>query len=299
MKVVWAEKHRPSNMENFRGQEHLRAEMEAIMSGESQMQHFVFYSREPGTGKTTLAYMLANNLGYQIHKYNASSKKQRGIEFIEEEISLIARSGQNEVIVLLDEADQLTPAAQSALKGVIEDSTCFFILTCNDLSKVSPWLQSRCQVRTFEPVPIEDMAIQLATICATEGVEIKDVSIKVIAKRHEGDMRNAIGALQAYASLPDNQKEQFLNSLTTPDIDSKRFLQMCFKERAIDDAYTMLLSAPPRQAVRQVFTFAITGVASVDNKLKVIDASVTTERDLINGVNEQIALYNFVKMLAS
>ena len=112
-------------------------------------------------------------------------------------------------------------------------------------------------------------------------------------------MRNAIGALQAYASLPDNQKEQFLNSLTTPDIDSKRFLQMCFKERAIDDAYTMLLSAPPRQAVRQVFTFAITGVASVDNKLKVIDASVTTERDLINGVDEQIALYNFVRMLTS
>jgi len=108
MKVVWAEKHRPSDMDNFRGQEHLRAEMNAIMSGKSQMQHFVFYSREPGTGKTTLAYMLANNLNYQIHKYNASSKKQRGIEFIEEEISLIARSGQNEVIVLLDEADQLT-----------------------------------------------------------------------------------------------------------------------------------------------------------------------------------------------
>jgi|TARA_R100000482_G_C5132541_1_gene153228 replication factor C small subunit len=299
MKVVWAEKHRPTEMQHFRGQDHLKSEMYEIMFNGKEMQHYIFYSREPGTGKTTLAYMLARELGYQIHKYNASSKKQRGIEFIEEEIALIARSGQNEVIVLLDEADQLTPAAQSALKGVIEDSTCFFILTCNDLSKVSPWLQSRCQVRTFQPIPLEDMEKQLAVICATEGVEIGDVSIKVIAKRHEGDMRNAIGALQSYASLPEADKQPFLNSLTVPKLDAKRFLQLCFKEKAIDDAYTILLSAPPRKAVRQVFTFAVSGVASVENKLKVIDASIQTERDLINGVDEQIALYNFVRILAT
>ena len=297
MKVIWAEKHRPNDLTGLMGQQHLKPEMGEIMSGNSQMQHYIFYSREPGTGKTTLAYMMANALGYQIHKYNASSKKQRGIEFIEEEIALIARSGQNEVIILLDEADQLTPAAQSALKGVIEDSTCFFILTCNDLSKVSPWLQSRCQVRTFEPVPLDEMQIQLACICAKEQVELNDVSIKTIATRHEGDMRNAIGALQAYASLPDNQKEQSLNSISIPTLDSKTFLKLVFKEKDIHEAYTLLLSAPPRQAVRQIFLFAMQSAAAVENKLKVIDASVQTERDLINGVDEGIALYNFVNMM--
>ena len=67
MKVVWAEKHRPTKLGEFKGQEHLRAEMNAILGGRAHMQHFIFYSREPGTGKTTLAYLLANTLGYQIH----------------------------------------------------------------------------------------------------------------------------------------------------------------------------------------------------------------------------------------
>ena len=112
-------------------------------------------SAEPGTGKTTLAHIIANTLGWQLHKFNASSKKTRGIEFIEEYIIPMSRIGQWETIFFLDEADRLTPQAQDALKGVIEDAQGYFILTCNDISKVSPWLQSRCQVRTFEPIPTD------------------------------------------------------------------------------------------------------------------------------------------------
>ena len=129
MTEVWAVKHRPSNLDEFQGQEHLVDEMRAIMHDGAPMQHFLFHSREPGTGKTTMAEMLAKTLGWSIHKYNASSKRQRGIEFIEEEISPMSRLGQYETIFFLDEADQLTSAAQSALKGVIEDAQGYFVLT--------------------------------------------------------------------------------------------------------------------------------------------------------------------------
>ena len=133
---IWWEKHRPHDLANFEGQEGLVAEIAPILAGEAPMQHFLFHSPEPGTGKTTLAYIIANTLGYQLHKFNASSKRQRGIEFVEEDVGPLSRLGIWETIFFLDEADRLTPQAQDALKGVIEDATGYFILTCNDLSQV-------------------------------------------------------------------------------------------------------------------------------------------------------------------
>ena len=130
MREVWAVKHRPNTINEFVGQEHLLAEFKNIIENDAPMQHYIFHSPEAGTGKTSLAYILAKQLGYQIHMYNASSKRQRGIEFVEDELAPMTRLGQYETIFFLDEADQLTPSAQGALKGVIENSQGFFILTC-------------------------------------------------------------------------------------------------------------------------------------------------------------------------
>ena len=161
MREVWAVKHRPTNLKEFEGQDHLIDEMKSIINGQAGPQHYIFYSPEAGTGKTSLAHILATQLCYNIHKYNASSKRQRGIEFIEDELAPMTRLGQYETFFFLDEADQLTDAAQGALKGVIEDAQGYFILTCNDLNKVSKWLQSRCRVLTFEPINYEDMFVRL------------------------------------------------------------------------------------------------------------------------------------------
>ena len=213
MKTIWAEKHRPSNLENFVGQETINEEIGAILNGDAPMQHYLFHSPEPGTGKTSLAYIMAKSLGYQLHKFNASSKKQRGIEFVEEEIAPLSRLGQWETIFFLDEADRVTPQAQDALKGVIEDACGYFILTCNDLSRVSPWLQSRCQVRTFQPIDEEAMLSRLSAISAIEGVDVKPDDLTRIAKKHKGDLRNAIGALQTASYFEGRESERFLQSL--------------------------------------------------------------------------------------
>tara|TARA_R110001606_G_scaffold349209_3_gene499092 strand:+ start:2984 stop:3928 length:945 start_codon:yes stop_codon:yes gene_type:complete len=301
-KNIWWETHRPATLEGFVGQPSIKAEFELVLSGEAPMQNYIFSSRGPGTGKTTLAQIIATTLGYQIHKFNASSKKTRGIEFIEEYIIPLARSGLNEVIIFLDEADRITTQAQDALKGVIEDSTCYFILTCNDINKVSPWLQSRCQVRTFDPIPHEALVTRLATVAAVESKTFTDSELVVIARAHEGDLRNALGALQTLNSFSRAaDRDAFVLRLTTGNIDSSLFLRQCFKERDIDAAYKTLTIQPtdPRIIVRTVFEFAMDNPSNVDAKVKVIDASVQAERDLLLGVNEYIALMEFCRSLCA
>ena len=210
MSSVWWEKHRPMVLRQFVGQSHLIPEFENIIHHNAPMQHFIFNSPEAGTGKTTLAYILAQSLDYQIHHYNASSKRTRGIEFVEEEIIPLAHSGLDNVIILLDEADQLTLAAQSALKGVIEGSSCYFILTCNDLSKISRWLQSRCSVRTFKPHTVESAVKTMRDILKSESMNVGDEELTNLARIHQGDLRNTIGALQTLCYLNEEESKKFL-----------------------------------------------------------------------------------------
>ena len=101
MSEVWATKYRPRHLDDVVGQNEIVAEMRAIVLDEMPMQHYLFYSPEPGTGKTTMALALAKELGYQVVMFNASSKKQRGIEFIEETIIPATRSGVKERIFFL------------------------------------------------------------------------------------------------------------------------------------------------------------------------------------------------------
>lgn len=294
--MIWANQFRPTSLNGIVGQDSLVAELMQVVLGEMPMQHYIFYSPEAGTGKTSVANALASDLGYQLVVFNASSKRERGIEFVEDIIIPMTRSGIRERVFLLDEADQLTDAAQSALKGVIESANGYFILTCNRLPKVSRWLQSRCQVRTFNPIPHGDMIKQLSKISSSVAPNTTESAIDIIAKTHQGDLRNAIGALQTYANLKRRDADMFLDSLTTPFIDFKRLLRLCFVEQAYDDALK-IFTGEVRSQVRECFSFAVKGNASVDSKMQVIEAAIVAERDLLNGVDEEVVRHNFIRML--
>jgi replication factor C small subunit len=119
MNSVWAVKHRPTTLADMVGQEEILIEMRGIVThqhhhashGSTLMQHFIFHSREPGTGKTSMAFALAADLDWPIHLYNASSKHTRGIAFVEEELRPLSSMGMHQQIIFLDEADQLTADA--------------------------------------------------------------------------------------------------------------------------------------------------------------------------------------------
>jgi len=300
VKEIWAEKYRPKELDEVLAQESVVSEMVSIVRGDAPMQHYLFHSPEPGSGKTTVGRVMANELGYQLHEFNASTKKQRGIDFVEDDIGPMSRIGQWETIFLLDEADRITPTAQDALKGVIENAQGYFILTCNDLNKVSPWLKSRCQVRTFTPIPDDEVYDRLAHICVQEAIDhIGEADLNVIVEKHKGDMRNAIGALQAASYLSPADKEAFIASLTVPPIDAGKVLSLCFKEKDVPAAVALLSTTRARDSIHAVFTKAVdANISDANMKLLVVGAAIQARRDLINGVPDDYVIWDFCRVIS-
>lgn len=296
MTEVWSQKYRPTRLQDIVGQHQLFSEFDSLLHNHNNMQHYLFYSPEAGVGKTTLARIIAEQLGMQLFSYNASTKHERGIDFVENELLPMSRNGNYRQIYLLDEADQLTPAAQSALKGVIENAQGYFILTCNDLSKVSRWLQSRCRTLRFEPIPEDEVVNRLAHIAANEGVVLREQDLHTIAKAHKGDLRNSINALQAFAGLDEKDGEGFLLSLAPQKIDANSFLKSCVAEGDYEKAITYIGDRPIRQTINSIFSYAVDSKAKPAAKMRVIEAAVQSERDLLIGVDEDIVKHNFVVM---
>ena len=212
----------------------------------------------------------------------------------------MSRIGQWETIFLLDEADRITPTAQDALKGVIENAQGYFILTCNDLNKVSPWLKSRCQVRTFTPIPDDEVYDRLAHICVQEAIDhIGEADLNVIVEKHKGDMRNAIGALQAASYLSPADKEAFIASLTVPPIDAGKVLSLCFKEKDVPAAVALLSTTRARDSIHAVFTKAVdANISDANMKLLVVGAAIQARRDLINGVPDDYVIWDFCRVIS-
>ena len=148
---LWVEKYRPTTLENYVGNETIKNKVEDYLK-QGSIQNLLLHG-VAGTGKTTLAKLLVKNIDCDYLYINASD--ERGIDTIREKIQPFALSmGFNDVkIVILDEADYLTPQAQTTLRHTIEacSATTRFILTCNYLERIISPLQSRCQ--TFEIIP--------------------------------------------------------------------------------------------------------------------------------------------------
>ena len=293
--VTWATKYRPTTFDEMVANNSFSPH--SLTVKEFSKQHLLLHSKAAGVGKTTYAHVIANHFGYPLHIFNASSKKTRGIAFVEEELLPLTRSGNYNQYILLDEADQLTPEAQGALKGVIENAQGLFILTCNNIEKVSPYLRSRCMTLEFKPIEIDKMLERLRHIAVCESVSITSGELRMICEAHNGDLRNAINALQAYDSLGREKGKVFLHSLTVKEFDSKTLLTLCFREKDFTNAMKLFGNNDVKQTIRSVFDYAVESDASSNGKMTVIDAAITAERDLMSGIDEDIVKGNFLRML--
>jgi DNA polymerase III delta prime subunit len=162
----------------------------------------------PGLGKTSAAYIIAEYLGLQVFEYNASD--ERGIEFIRNKLKRVAQATNlwdGGRLILLDEADGLTKPAQDSLKRIMEKSNCWWILTCNDQSKIIPAIKSRCVMFKFRPYEVKHVRAYIEHLIIRQGIS-PTVSAEALHSQFGGDLR-AIGnhLLSGLELFPEEQDD--------------------------------------------------------------------------------------------
>ncbi|MHA1631043.1 MAG: replication factor C small subunit [Candidatus Heimdallarchaeota archaeon] len=213
---IWVEKYRPKKISEIINQTEIKNRLQGFISA-GTMPHLLF-AGPPGTGKTTAALVLINEIlgGFDVFgrkdsrsqtsvpylELNASD--ERGINVVRERIKnfahLMALNAPFRVIIL-DEADSMTPDAQHALRRTMEkySSTCRFILICNYSSKIIEPIQSRCAIFRFTPLSDKDSKKYLQKIITAEKVAITKEGLEAIIYVSEGDLRRAVNILQSSA----------------------------------------------------------------------------------------------------
>ena len=191
---LWVEKYRPQTLEGYVGNEVIKNKVLDYLN-QGSIQNLLLHG-VAGTGKTTLAKLIANNLNCDLLYINASD--ERGIDTIREKIIPFASSMgfSNVKIVILVEAYYITPQAQATLRNTMESfsGNTRFILTCNYLERIISPLQSRCQ--TFEITPPSKLEVtsKCQNILLEESVTYTD--IHEVINTHYPDIRKIINTLQ-------------------------------------------------------------------------------------------------------
>jgi DNA polymerase III delta prime subunit len=193
---LWAEKYRPTTLDTFVGNVHLKEKLQRFLDS-GDVPHLLLYG-PAGTGKTTLGKMLHNSIECDHMYINASDKG--GVDFIRNEIIPFASSvGFKDLkLVILDEADFLTPNAQAALRNTMEtfSRTTRFILTCNYVERIIDPVQSRCQIFEIIPPSKKEVAVHATSVLARENVEFDIKDIALIVNSSYPDIRRVINNLQ-------------------------------------------------------------------------------------------------------
>jgi len=207
---MWVEKYRPTKLSEIVNQTEIIGSLEALIKDPTDMPHLLF-SGSAGVGKTTTALCLSRQILGKNHNLNSvlelNASDERGIEMVREKVKKFSKwSGFADIpfkIIILDEADEMTSAAQTALRRTIEDASkiCRFILIANNVSKIIEPIQSRCATFKFTTVSEEDVITRLEEIAKEEKVKTDKKGLKEIYEYTEGDLRHAINLMQATASL--------------------------------------------------------------------------------------------------
>ncbi|CAE6394349.1 unnamed protein product [Rhizoctonia solani] len=219
--LPWVEKYRPVTLSDVVSHQDITSTIERFIE-KNRLPHLLFYG-PPGTGKTSTIVAVArriygNDYKKQILELNASD--DRGIEVVREQIKQFAETrtlfNKGFKLIILDEADMMTQAAQAALRRVIEQYTrnVRFCIICNYVNKITPAIQSRCTRFRFSPLPIPEVEKRVNMVIESEKVNITPEGKQALLKLSKGDMRRALNVLQASHAAYDRIDESEIYTCT-------------------------------------------------------------------------------------
>jgi replication factor C small subunit len=255
MKELWVEKYRPKKVEDYVFRDASQKKQVESWIKEGSIPHLLL-SGAAGIGKTTLARVLCNELNiedFDVLEINAS--RDNNVETVRDKIINFVQMipfGPFKV-VLLDEADYLTPNAQAILRGVMEtySSTSRFILTCNYPNRIIPALHSRCQGFHVEKTDQTEFTARVATILVTENIDFDLDTLDTYVKTAYPDLRKCINLVQQNVT-----EDNVLASPTSGDsggADYKIAMVELFKKGKIQDARKLLCGKARPEEMEDIY----------------------------------------------
>ncbi len=193
---LWVEKYRPTTLDTYIGNEHLKSKVKVYLES-GDLPHLLLFGKA-GTGKTTLAKLLVNNINCDYLYINASD--ENSVDVVREKVKNFASTMgfQDMKVIILDECDYITPNAQAALRNLMETFSkhCRFILTCNFVERIIDPIQSRCQSFQIIPPDRKQVAVHMSNILQSENVTSDNKDIVTLVNGGYPDIRRVINSAQ-------------------------------------------------------------------------------------------------------
>jgi len=312
----WVEKYRPYNLKDIKSHEQIIATLYNFIKNRD-LPHLLFYG-PAGTGKTSTIMSCANELygstiDMMVLKINVS--EERGIEivrnkilqFVQKKSFLFAENNKLFKLIILDEADAMTPDAQAILRRIIEKYTvnARFCLICNYIKKINLALQSRCTIFRFNPIPEEIIRNKLIDIANNEKIEITNKAINSIIDKTNGDFRKVINILQTCSMISKKITENIINkTLGFPKAEEIKIIYESLLNDNFEQSYKILNEIKSSEGyslldiIKIIFKKIIVSAEekTLDYTIysQIIKKMAIIEYNLINNTNENIQLTSFI-----
>jgi len=281
MKELWVEKFRPKTMDGYVFVDQNQREQVEQWIRDGSIPHLML-SGSAGTGKTTLAKLLINELGVDEHDvmYANGSKEARKVEWVDRLISFCQTMPFGEFkIVLIDEADYMNPnSVQPALRNLMEDysQTVRFILTCNYPHKIIAPLHSRCQGFHITKTDHTEFTARAATVLVTEGVDFDLDILDTYVKATYPDLRKCLNLLQPNSQAgrlnPPNAADKSMRDWRLEAVDM-------YKQGRVREARTLICQSSTAEEIEEIFTWLYNNLDLWGKTPEQQDQAITVIRD--------------------